>query len=414
MTELPDGWVWVTLEDAMSECRNGLTYRNNPELAGFPVSRIETISKGEIDFEKVGYGGLELKGNEKHLLNAGDILFSHINSMLHVGKVAIYKSGMPELLHGMNLLRITPNGDFMPEFLFHVFQSNDVRRQIWLKAKHAVNQASINIRELKTVVIPKPPIKEQQKIVELLEDHLSRLDGALSDVRSAQSKSSQLKLAVLSKVFAGEFFEFEMPILSIEEVAKVMNGDRGKNYPNKSARVESGVAFINAGHLDNDLLNIEDMDFISEERFNLLAAGKVELDDLLFCLRGSLGKVAINDKFIKGAIASSLAILRVNDKVLPKYLYFYFLSPQAAAEIKKHDNGTAQPNLSAANLRQFEVPIPTIEQQKNIIDFLDSELSRTIQASQTFDSLLLMAATLRRSLLQSAFTGQLAKEVVSV
>jgi type I restriction enzyme S subunit len=205
-----------------------------------------------------------------------------------------------------------------------------------------------------------------------------------------------------------------MPILCIDEVAKVMNGDRGKNYPNKSARVESGVAFINAGHLDNDLLNIVDMDFISEERFNLLAAGKVELDDILFCLRGSLGKVAINDKFTKGAIASSLAILRVNPKVLPKYLYYYFLSPLAAAEIKKHDNGTAQPNLSAANLRQFEVPIPTIEQQKIVIDFLDSELSRTIQASQTFESLFSTASAMRRSLLQSAFTGQLTKEVVSV
>jgi len=203
-TELPSDWSLVTLNEAMAECNNGLTYRNNPELAGFPVSRIETISKGKIDFEKVGYGGVSLDRNQKHLLNPGDILFSHINSMLHVGKVAIYKSGMPALLHGMNLLKITPNDGFMPEFLFYLFQSSDVRKQIWSKAKHAVNQASINIGELKTVVIPKPSFEEQHKIVELLEDHLSRLDASVSLADAMEKQSNGLRRSLLQAAFIGQ------------------------------------------------------------------------------------------------------------------------------------------------------------------------------------------------------------------
>ena len=204
MTELPSNWTSVTLGEAMSDCKNGLTYRNNPELAGFPISRIETISKGIIDFEKVGYGGVTLEGNQKHLLKAGDILFSHINSMLHVGKVAIYKSGMPDLLHGMNLLRITPSDDFSPEFLFYLFQSSQVRKQIWSKAKHAVNQASINIGELKTVVIPKPPLPEQHKIVEILEDHLSRLDASIALADAMEKQSAGLRRSLLQAAFTGQ------------------------------------------------------------------------------------------------------------------------------------------------------------------------------------------------------------------
>jgi restriction endonuclease S subunit len=204
LTEIPSDWSWVTLDEAMSECKNGLTYRNKPELAGFPVSRIETISKGEIDFQKVGYGGVSLEGNQKHVLIPGDILFSHINSMLHVGKVAIYKSGMPPLLHGMNLLRITPSDDFVPEFLFHLFQSSDVRKQIWSKAKHAVNQASINIGELKTVIVPKPPIEEQQKIVEILEGHLSRLAGLVALAEVMEKQSNGLRRSLLQAAFTGQ------------------------------------------------------------------------------------------------------------------------------------------------------------------------------------------------------------------
>ncbi len=297
------------------------------------------------------------------------------------------------------------------KFLFYMLKA--LQKEIY-SFQRGSGQPHVYPSQLVGLDIPIPPLPEQHKTVEVLEDHLSRLDAALADVCSASSKSSKLKLAILGKVFSGDFFEFDMPIMRVEEVARVMNGDRGKNYPNKSARVQSGVAFINAGHLDNDVLNVEEMDFISEERFNLLAAGKVEQNDLLFCLRGSLGKVAINDKFSKGAIASSLAILRVNSKVLSKYLYYYFMSPLAAVEIRKYDNGTAQPNLSAANLKKFEVPVPSIEQQNKIVDFLDSELSLTIQTKQTLDSVFLTASTLRRSLLQAAFTGQLSKEVASV
>jgi type I restriction enzyme S subunit len=376
-----------------------------------PYLRTDNVHWGRFDLSEIKEMDILPEEQDKYLATKGDLLMCEGGAS---GRTAIWNEDY-DISFQNHVHRIRPKDlkEISPKYLLYYFEWF-IKNGFASDLIKGVTISSLSQSGLRSIEVTYPPIDEQHKIVELLEDLLSRLDAALTDVRSAKSKSSQLKLAILDKVFAGEFFEFEMPILCIDEVAKVMNGDRGKNYPNKSARVESGVAFINAGHLDNDLLNIVDMDFISEERFNLLAAGKVELDDILFCLRGSLGKVAINDKFTKGAIASSLAILRVNPKVLPKYLYYYFLSPLAAAEIKKHDNGTAQPNLSAANLRQFEVPIPTIEQQKIVIDFLDSELSRTIQASQTFESLFSTASAMRRSLLQSAFTGQLTKEVVSV
>jgi type I restriction enzyme S subunit len=389
MTNLPDTWKWSTLGE---QCD---LYQ--PKT----ISREKMITDGL--YEVYGANGVigmynEYNHEDSEVLlscrgNCGTVNVSKPKSWIN-GNAMVCRPKTPALLKN---------------YLRYYLESVNFAKVITGTA-----QQQITREPLSKVEIAIPSIEVQHKIVELLEDHLSRLDAALADVKSAQSKSSQLKFAILRKVFSGEFFEFDIPLLPLEELAKVMNGDRGKNYPNKSARVISGIPFINAGHLDNDLLNVEDMDFISDERYKLLAAGKVELNDLLFCLRGSLGKVAINDKFIEGAIASSLAILRVNSKVLPKYLYYYFLSPFAAIEIKKYDNGTAQPNLSAANLKQFEVPTPTLEQQKVVIDFLESELSRTIQASQTFDSLFSMASAVRRSLLQAAFTGQLTKEVVSV
>jgi type I restriction enzyme S subunit len=410
MTELPNGWTQKQLgEIADTQLGKMLNKSKQNDSRKVPYLRTDNVHWGRIDLNLVKEMEITEEERGKFMVRPGDLLICEGGAS---GRTAIwnldYEIGIQNHLH-----RVRTRGEVSNKYLMYYME--------WLVKNGLVNHlikgvtiSHLSQSSLRSIDICYPGISGQHEIVEILEDHLSRIEAALTDVRSAKSKSFQLKLAILDKVFSGEYFEFEMPILCIEEVAKVLNGDRGKNYPNKSARVENGIAFINAGHLDDDLLNIEDMDFISEERFNLLAAGKVQLDDLLFCLRGSLGKVAINDKFINGAIASSLAILRVNPKVLPKYLYYYFLSPLAAAEIKKHDNGTAQPNLSAANLRQFEVPIPSIEQQKLVIDFLDSELSRTIQANQTFEALFSAASGMRRSLLQAAFTGELTKEVISV
>ena len=410
MTKLPEGWGKKKLgEIADTQLGKMLNKSKQNDSRKVPYLRTDNVHWGRIDLNLVKEMEITPDERDKFIAKTGDLLVCEGGAS---GRTAIwnldYEIGIQNHLH-----RVRTRGEVSNKYLMYYME--------WLVKNGLINHlikgvtiSHLSQSALRSIDICYPGINQQNEIVERLENHLSRLDAGLADVKSAKSKSSQLKFAILSKVFSGEFFEFDMPILPLEELAKVMNGDRGKNYPNKSARVISGIPFINAGHLDNDLLNAEDMDFISEERYKLLAAGKVELNDLFYCLRGSLGKVAINDKFMEGAIASSLAILRVNSKVLPKYLYYYFLSPLAAIEIKKHDNGTAQPNLSAANLRQFEVPTPTIEQQKVVIDFLDSELSRTIQASQTFDSLFSTASAMRRSLLQAAFTGQLTKEVVSV
>jgi type I restriction enzyme S subunit len=84
--------------------RNGMNIKQDKSGAGLPISRIETIADSTINAERVGYAGLNETDCRNWLLEPGDILFSHINSISHIGKCAIYK-GIPEkLVHGMNLL----------------------------------------------------------------------------------------------------------------------------------------------------------------------------------------------------------------------------------------------------------------------------------------------------------------------
>lgn len=154
------------------------------------------------------------------------------------------------------------------------------------------------------------------------------------------------------------------------EVAYFINGDRGRNYPSQNDFVESGIPFINAGHLNDGKIDFESMNYINEAKFNSLNSGKIKEGDILFCLRGSLGKRAIVNGLERGAIASSLVILRC-ETVLNQYLYYFLGSPIISRHIQKSNNGSSQPNLSAKSVSNFNIPVPPAAEQERIVAELD-------------------------------------------
>jgi len=174
----------------------------------------------------------------------------------------------------------------------------------------------------------------------------------------------------------------------LSDLCILENGDRSKNYPNKSLLVESGIPFVNAGHLQGGRVDKNAMTFITSERFELLRSGKFINGDILYCLRGSLGKAALVEDFHNGAIASSLIIIRFFKMISSKLMLNYFASPLASAMIRTYDNGTAQPNLSAADLGKFLVPIAPLAEQCRIVEKVDELMGLCDQLEhQTEDSI---------------------------
>ena len=159
-------------------------------------------------------------------------------------------------------------------------------------------------------------------------------------------------------------------------IQEIKNGDRGKNYPSKEKLQHTGIPFVSAINMNEGIIDKTNLLYLSQEQFNRLNAGKYEQNDILLCIRGSLGKYAIVTQGI-GAIASSLVILHDTfyKKINKGYLEIFIRSGLFFSEMDKYDNGTAQPNLSAANLKLFFIPIPPIEEQERIVKSVESLFS---------------------------------------
>lgn len=154
----------------------------------------------------------------------------------------------------------------------------------------------------------------------------------------------------------------------LNQVCVFENGDRGINYPSKSDFKSWGKLFVNAGHLKNKSISLKTMDYVSDEKFHQLNGGKFKKNDILFCLRGSLGKFAIVNNEEQGAIASSLIIIRpILKELSTNYLEFYLESRVCENMIEVLAGGAAQPNLSGSELGLFKIPLPqNLTEQKAI------------------------------------------------
>lgn len=198
-----EGWKKVKLGECCTRLCNGMTY-DIEEKEGYMVTRIETISDGVIDLAKIGHTSIMPKIEYK--LQKGDILFSHINSLKHIGKIA-YCNGDVELYHGMNLLVIRVNENIDSKYLYYQLSFDDVRTQIRTLAKSAVNQASINTTELQKfeINIPIscsdiPDLSEQRRIASIL----SSIDKKIESEKKVLYKYKNIKKGLMERLLKEE------------------------------------------------------------------------------------------------------------------------------------------------------------------------------------------------------------------
>lgn len=155
------------------------------------------------------------------------------------------------------------------------------------------------------------------------------------------------------------------------EVVEFFNGDRSSRYPNNSDMVPEGIPFINAGDLVSGRVKLDTANKITEEKYNELSGAKIQHGDIIYCLRGTLGKNAFVDNFDAGTVASSLVDIRPK-KIVGKYLFQVLNSDIEYRQRTVNDEGAAQPNLSAKNLSVFDIQMPSELEQEKIALYFDS------------------------------------------
>ena len=194
--EIPKDWDILRLKYCFSGFTNGTsdTQLSSGESL-YPVTRIETISSGEINLDKIGYVAFSKK---QYLLKTGDILVSNINSIKYLGNCAVVRDGY-RLYHGMNLLRVVPGGYIDNGYAYYLFKSNVFKFPMEKYCKPAINQASVSATTMKNFFIPFPDLVVQQQIADFLDTQCSELDATAEDIQKEISLLEDYKKSVITE-----------------------------------------------------------------------------------------------------------------------------------------------------------------------------------------------------------------------
>lgn len=245
---------------------------------------------------------------------------------------------------------------------------------------------------MNSIPVPLPSVAEQHKIVELLEDHLSRLDDALEDVRQVKMKASQFRRSLLQSTFA-ENVDINLirsvsiafdDAFEIGKTARKALKQRDYLREGEFPVIDQGEDFISGYSNDDSLV----LDFKKPAIIFGDHTRRIKYVNFPFIAGADGTKILLPDV----ALDSVFACFQLQSKEL-------------------RDKGYSR---HFSELRKEKFWTPPISDQLKIVEHLEEHFSRIDTSSSIVDSMEKQAAALRRSLLQAAFTGQLTKEVVNV
>ena len=161
-----------TIDECFFQIQNGANIKQGDVDSGFPITRIETTANNKFNRDRMGYAGItDISKYESYVLEDGDLLMSHINSVQYLGRTVLYvKEADETIIHGMNLLRLKARRDVInPAYARYCFYGHSFRSKVGNITKKSVNQASFAVKDLKQIKIEVPSLSEQDQIVKVLD-----------------------------------------------------------------------------------------------------------------------------------------------------------------------------------------------------------------------------------------------------
>ncbi len=394
---MKNGWHKSTLGEVLAVLRNGVNCKQNKSGKGDKISRIESISDASFDFGRVGYAELSERDKERYRLQDGDILFSHINSAVHVGKTAAFNSDEP-VYHGVNLLLMRPKDVVTSAYLNHamkyLFQSGYWRGV----CKQSVNQASVNQQDISIVQISYPKsLSEQQRIVGILDEAFE----GIATVKANAEKNLQNARAIfeshLNSVFTKRGDGWVETTLG--DVCNFVGGSQ----PPKSVFTKT--------HSPNNIRLIQIRDYKSDKHLvyipRSLAKRFCNIDDVMI---GRYGPPLFQIlRGLEGAYNVALMKAVPDESKLSKDFLFYFLKHSTILQyiIYHSERAAGQIGLTKETLEPYPIALPSLADQQTTVDTIKELAAETQSLESIYQKKLAALDALKKSLLHQAFNGEL-------
>lgn len=397
--EVPENWVWVRLESVASWGSGGTPSRKHEEYYNGDILWIKTgeLNNGWIydTEEKITDEGL--KKSSAKLFPPYSVLIAMYGAT--IGKVAIL--GVPATTNQACACAVC-NQSLLYMYLFYYCIS---QKNVFIEKGKGGAQPNISQIILKQHPIPLPPLSEQQRIVERIEELFAKLDEAKERLQEVADSFAVRKAAILHKAFTGELTkqwrrENGVSDESWEEktIGDVVFLLSGQDFPPTKYNSDgNGIPYITGAS------NFDDSHVLINRWTDEPSVIAQENDVLLVCKGSGYGKTIIAD-FKEAHIARQIMALRVKEVIDNHWLLYYLRNNNRF--IKEQGQGLI-PGLSRKVILSLSINLPSLPEQHEIVRLIDDLLARERSAQQTAEQALASIDLMKKSILARAFRGEL-------
>jgi type I restriction enzyme S subunit len=248
-----------------------------------------------------------------------------------------------------------------------------------------------------------PPLAEQHRIVAKIDAMFSELDKGVDVLQTVRQQLRTYRQAVLKWAFEG--FLMKTPRKLISKICSHIV-DCPHSTPKWTA---FGKLCLRTTNFRKGYLDLSEKNFVSDDTFNeRIQRLRPAQGDVLYSREGAiLGLACLVPPNTELCLGQRMMLMRTDSQVLPRYLMHYLNSPYIEVIVKKKTGGTASPHLNVGDVKFFELPVPPVTIQTEVIATIESRLSVCDKLKQIVDENLAKAHALRQSILKRAFAGKL-------
>jgi type I restriction enzyme S subunit len=302
---------------------------------------------------------------------------------------------------GRGLTAIRPSNELNLKYLLHFFRYFEVQLQ---QKGTGTTFKAITQEIVKNLEVPVPSLPEQERIVARIEELFSELDKAIETLNTTKQQLAMYRQAVYSSVF-----DKSMPMKFITNYFEITGGLTKNSKRNTFHQKMPYLRVANVYYNKLDLTEIKEIGVTEAE----IEKSLLQTGDLLFVegngSKSQIGRVAMWDGSIERCLHQNHLIKgRGNGDMLPEYALFYLISAggrKQIVDVAKSTSGLY--TLSTNKVKNLLIPYCDLEQQRQILEEIESRLSVCDSIEKTVDTALQQAEALRQSILKQAFEGRL-------
>lgn len=407
--KIPDNWCWTYFRNVFF-IENGYAFKKTEyKKNGIPLIRISNIENGRVTIKDCVYVNLLEKNEENYIIENGDLIIALSGAT--TGKNGVYSLSVKAYLNQrIGNIKIRNKNTIINKYRNYYVAL--INAEI-LNLAYGGAQPNISPKIIETIKIPIAPLKEQQKIVDKIDFLFGKLDKAKDLIQNTLDKFEQNKMAILHKAFSGELTanwrkEHNIELSTwqektIDEVCNSLKYGTAKKSKEKGSVVVLRMGNLQSGEIDwSNLMYTDDKDDIDKY---LLKKG-----DVLFNRTNSselVGKTSIYRGEYPAIYAGYLIKLDYGKDIIGEYLNYVMNSTKAKkyCNLVKSD-GVNQSNINAKKIGAFKIPVPTIEEQQEIVNILNNLLEKCNKV-KILEEQLTKIELLKKSILAKAFRGEL-------